>query len=81
LTPGTLSKIEREQAKAAGKYGAFTSTHEALGVLIEEYEELKDAIRANDLSAVAHEAVQVAAVAARLADACAGKDFQKRSRK
>ena len=52
------------------RYGQFASTHEALGVAVEEFDELRDAIRANDLVAIRDEALDVAAVMLRLASAC-----------
>jgi NTP pyrophosphatase (non-canonical NTP hydrolase) len=58
-------EVEMEQAHTA--YGLFTSTHEGLGVLFEEFDELRSAIHANNLDDVQHEALQVAAVAMRLA--------------
>jgi hypothetical protein len=71
LTHGiTLHDIRAEAATAAERYGDFTSTHEALGVLSEEWDELREAIHANDLGRIYREAVQVAAVALRLADQC-----------
>lgn len=74
-----------EAEKAAAKYGDFTSTHEALGVLVEEFDELRAAIHANRLPEIATEACQVAAVALRLQDICeramagSATDFKKRS--
>lgn len=61
--------IAHEVAFANEKYGRFRSTHEGLGVLIEEVVELITAIRSNELWSVYHEAVQIAAVAMRLAEA------------
>ena len=61
-------KIEAQRAKA--HYGLFASTHEAYGVLAEEVAELLDAIRANDIPQIEKEAIQVAAVASRLAHQC-----------
>lgn len=52
------------------RYGQFASTHEALGVAVEEFDELRDAIHANDLVATRDEALDVAAVMLRLASAC-----------
>ncbi len=46
---------------------AFASTHEALGVACEEWDELRDAIRQNELGAVEHECLDLAAVLLRLA--------------
>lgn len=55
------------RAFAADKrYGQFASTHEALGVASEEWDELRDAIRANDMDAIRHEALDLAAVLVRL---------------
>ena len=63
-----LREVKAEALRAQNRYGVFRSTHEALGVLMEEVAELMEAIRRNDLDAVASEATQVSAVAARLAD-------------
>lgn len=49
------------------RYGDFASTHEALGVAIEEWDEFRDAIRDNDLPAVQRECLDLAAVLIRLA--------------
>ena len=65
-----LQSIEAEVSRAENIHGQFNSTHEALGVLLEEFDELKDAIRANDLDAIYLEAIQVASVAYRLAWEC-----------
>jgi NTP pyrophosphatase (non-canonical NTP hydrolase) len=65
-------EIEAEADAASEKYGAFASTHEAFGVLAEEMSELLDAIRANNLESVRAEAIQVSAVAMRLAECCRG---------
>lgn len=60
------------------RYGKFASTHEAYGVLAEEMAELLDSIRENQLDSVKDEAIQVAAVAARLAKEISG-DLRRRS--
>ena len=59
-----------EAGKAEERYGEFTSAHEALGVLVEEFDELRAAIHANSAMSVHGEAIQVAAVALRLAALC-----------
>lgn len=64
-------EVRREADRAERKYGPFASTHEALGVLLEEWDELRAALHANDLGAIYREAVQVSAVALRLAEQCA----------
>lgn len=62
------------------RYGSFASTHEALGVALEEWNELCDAIRANNLVDVEQECIDLASVLVRLAQACRdGGDFKKRS--
>ena len=55
-----------------GHYGPFHSLHEGLAVLREEYKELEEAIfwgvrETGDTKCVRKEAIQVAAVAARIA--------------
>jgi len=65
-----IDKIRSEANAAKVKYGLFASTHEAYGVLAEEVSELLDAIRMNDLEMIQAEAVQVSAVAMRLAHQC-----------
>lgn len=65
-----IELVHEEMGISDRRYGAFTSTHEGLGVLIEEVDELRGAIQSNILADVEHEAIQVAAVAVRLAEAC-----------
>lgn len=67
-----VGQIEDEATRAQQRYGDFASSHEALGVLMEEVMELTEAVRANDLEALRREAIQVAAVALRLAAHCRG---------
>ncbi len=69
-----------EMGRAEDRFGPFTSTHEAYGVLAEEVAELLDAIRANALESVREEAIQIAAVATRLAGSCRdNQEFRSRS--
>ena len=63
-----LSELIARMATAHSRYGDFASTHEALGVALEEWTELIAAIHANDLEAIRHEALDLAAVLVRLAD-------------
>ena len=65
-----LARVTAEMAHAERTYGGYTSTHEALGVLAEEWDELRAAVHADDVCAIRDEAIQVAAVALRLAQAC-----------
>ena len=62
--------VVAEALNANRKYGDFTSTHEAYGVLAEEVAELLQAIRLNVVMSIAIEARQVSAVAMRLAELC-----------
>jgi NTP pyrophosphatase (non-canonical NTP hydrolase) len=67
-------------ASAHRRYGLLSSTHEGLGVALEEWNELCDAVRSNDLEAVQKECLDLAAVLLRMADACYGDVvFKKRS--
>lgn len=63
-------EIEEQMKGAEVRYGPFKSAHEAYGVLAEEMAELLDAIRANASESVRSEAIQVSAVARRLAEYC-----------
>jgi DNA-binding FadR family transcriptional regulator len=68
-----------EASRASQRYGDFASSHEALGVLVEEHQELLEAIRANDIDRIRTEAIQVSAVALRIAHACEYGAFRARS--
>lgn len=75
-----IEQIEQRIASAQARYGAFASTHEAMGVAMEEWDELRDAIRANKLGAVEWECLDLAAVLIRLArDLRSGQETAKRS--
>lgn len=62
-----MVELEQRMQKAQDRYGDFASTHEALGVAVEEWDEFRDAIRDNALAAVEHECLDLAAVLIRLA--------------
>lgn len=49
-------------------YGEFSSTHEALGVMLEEWDEVREAIRSNEFYAIRAECLDLAAVLIRLHD-------------
>jgi len=76
-----LQAVRDEANRAADRYGAPKSTHEALGVLTEEYVELIQAIHGNRMDRIRAEAVQIAAAALRLAEACEETGFVGRSTK
>ena len=61
-------ELESRIAKAEARYGPFASTHEAMGVAGEEWDELRDAVRSNVLIDIREEALDLAAVCIRLAD-------------
>jgi NTP pyrophosphatase (non-canonical NTP hydrolase) len=74
-----MVEVCAEAARAEQRYGPFTSTHEGYGVLAEEVAELLDAIRTGNLESVRAEAIQVSAVALRLAECCGIGAFRERS--
>lgn len=76
---GLLQAIWDEATKADARYGVFRSTHEGLGVLVEEFDELRAAIHENDLDTVQVEALQIAAVALRLVECVTDEDTAARS--
>lgn len=77
-----IKSIEARIWNAHQRYGNFASTHEALGVALEEWDEFRDAITRNDWIEVEHEACDLAAVLIRIArDISTNEDTQKRSRK
>lgn len=65
-----IASICDEVTEAEAKYGPFRSTHEAYGVLAEEVDELLCAIRSCNAVPIRNSAIDVAAVALRLAEAC-----------
>ena len=71
--------IESRIKYARRRYGAYTSSHEALGVITEEYHELLQAIRSNNIQDIFEEACERAACATKLARDCGGKAFKARS--
>lgn len=62
-----IYEVKERIAAAAKRYGPFASTHEALGVAVEEWDELREAIRANKLGGVEMECLDLSAVLIRLA--------------
>lgn len=77
-----IVEVITEANEAERRYGAPASSHESLGVLMEEIQELIEAVRGHDANAVTKEAIQVSAVALRLAACCMARDpaFLARSR-
>jgi NTP pyrophosphatase (non-canonical NTP hydrolase) len=62
-----IDEIELRIKHADDRYGPFASTHEAMGVALEEWDELRDAIKKNALAGVEYECLDLAAVLIRLA--------------
>lgn len=60
-------ELARRISAARLIYGPYTSTHEALGVACEEWDELRAAVHANDLSAIRRETLDLAACLIKLA--------------
>lgn len=80
MADGVIVAVEARISAAQRRYGRFASTHEALGVALEEWDELRDAICENDLVAIRHECVDLAAVLIRLARSLSeSKAVRKRS--
>ena len=62
------------------KYGPPASTHEAIGVALEEWDELKAAVHLNAREAIREEALDLAAILIRMYDELRpGSDMAKRS--
>jgi hypothetical protein len=62
-----IDLLNARMAAAARRYGPFASTHEALGVACEEWDELRSAIHANNMPRVEAECLDLASVLIRLA--------------
>lgn len=70
-----IYEIEDRIETATKRYGEFASTHEALGVALEEWDELREAIRSNRLASVERECIDLAAVLIRLARTVRDKKY------
>ena len=64
----TFETLVQMMRTADKTYGDFTSTHEALGVMLEEWDELREAIRHNEADLVQGECLDLASVLLRLHD-------------
>ena len=73
-----IDEIEDHINAAQARYANFASTHEALGVALEEWNELQEAIRSNRIEAVREECIDLAAVLIRLAIQCRSSENLKR---
>jgi hypothetical protein len=76
----TVAQLALRIAFANKRYGdSFASTQEGLGVILEEFDEVKAAIHANDLDQVQHECIDLAACCIRLAQALETETTRNRS--
>lgn len=67
LVDAAIRQVEDELAKAQECFGAFSSAHEAIAVIREEYLELEQCVFQKDMHyLLPAEAVQLAAMAVRL---------------
>lgn len=64
----TIAALDARIGMAEARYGAFASTHEAMGVALEEWDELREAIKSNKMSSIEWECLDLAAVLIRLAE-------------
>lgn len=76
-----IDEIEYRILDAYRRYGDFASTHEALGVAIEEWDELRAAIHSNHMVDIRNECIDLAAVLIRLARAMNNLNLTHRSTK
>lgn len=65
-----ILEMDERMERAQARYANFASCHEALGVALEEWNELQDAVKANAIEGVREEALDLAAVLIRLAIQC-----------
>ena len=63
--------------KAESRYGKYSSPHEVLGVIDEEYEEFKSEIHKNDFKRARQEALDIAAVCLRFYEETTAREDSK----
>ena len=66
MNQGVYIILRDKMAQQDERYGPFASTHEALGVLLEEWDELRAAIQSNNLDDVQRECLDLAVPLMRL---------------
>lgn len=66
MTPDTFETIVQAMARDDRIFGNFSSTHEAMGVCMEEWDEFRDAVRLNDKDEVQNECLDLAVALLRL---------------
>lgn len=73
-----ILEIDEHMERAQARYANFASSHEALGVALEEWTELQNAVKANAIESIREEAIDLAAVLIRLAIQCRTSDNLRR---
>jgi NTP pyrophosphatase (non-canonical NTP hydrolase) len=66
ITNYIQEELEERMNHAEERYGPLASSHEGLGVALEEWDELREAIKSNRPERITHEAYDLAAVLIRL---------------
>lgn len=79
-TDEVLKELNERIKTAEKRYADFTSTHEALGVALEEWNELQSAIQTNAIENICWEAIDLAVVLIRMVRQCRNdQEFKKKS--
>ena len=81
MNPFIPSALTMRMQTAQDRYGSYASTHEALGVASEEWDEFRAAIQSNDLAKVEEEALDLAACLLRLVEQIGDDALRQRSTK
>jgi hypothetical protein len=68
IKAGTINRLWSLIEDADVRYGDFASVHEAIGVCTEEWDELRNAMHANNMSHIKRECLDLAAALIRLHD-------------
>lgn len=61
-----FEELLRRMKRDDGLFGEFASTHEAMGVAMEEWDEFRQAVRSNDVDEVQNECLDLIVVLLRL---------------
>lgn len=77
--PDAFYLVRRELARAVDKFRPMASPHEGYAVILEEVDELWDAVKRGNMDAMREEAVQVAAMAVRFLVDCVYCDMGQRA--
>ena len=64
----TRETLRQRAERAEIKFGPFASSHEAMGVALEEWDEFRERIHKNDINGAQSEALDLAAVLIRFAE-------------